>query len=162
MESKPGQGCTFHVFIPALVEHSIIPESPQQHESLPIGTERILIVDDEPLLVHISSRLLEDYGYTVTEVTDSREALEKVRADPQQFDLIITDQTMPGLSGSELAKAILEISPLMPIILCTGHSEMTSAADAMAMGIKKYLGKPIHGDELARTVRMVLDERKKM
>jgi PAS domain S-box-containing protein len=162
VESKPGQGCTFHVFMPALAENSIIPESPQQQKSLPTGTERILIVDDEPLLVHISSRLLENYGYTVTGVTDSREALEKVRADPQQFDLIITDQTMPGLTGNELAKAILEISPLMPIILCTGHSEMTSAADALAMGIKKYLCKPIHGDELARTVRMVLDEQKKL
>ncbi len=162
MESKPGQGCTFRVFIPALAENSTIEEKPKQQESLPTGTERILVVDDEPLLVRISSRLLEDYGYTVTGVTDSKEALEKVRAEPQQFDLIITDQTMPGLSGSELAKAVLQIAPLMPIILCTGHSEITSAEDALAMGIKKYLCKPIHGDELARTVRMVLDEREEL
>ena len=160
--SKPGHGCTFRVSIPALKESSSTPEKPKQQEALPIGTERILVVDDEPLLVHISQRLLEDYGYTVTGVTDSKEALEKVRAEPQQFDLIITDQTMPGLSGSELAKAVLEIAPLMPIILCTGHSEITSAEDALALGIKKYLGKPIHGDELARTVRMVLDEREKL
>jgi len=162
VESKPGLGCTFRVFIPALAENSAIEEEPKQRESLLTGTERILIVDDEPLLVHISQRLLEDYGYTVTGVTDSREALKKVQADPQQFDLIITDQTMPGLSGSELAKAVLEIVPLMPIILCTGHSEMTSATDALAMGIKKYLSKPIQGDELARTVRMVLDEQEKL
>ncbi len=162
VESKLGHGCTFRVFIPALAENSTIEKKPKQQEDLPTGTERILVVDDEPLLVHISSRLLEDYGYTVTGVTDSREALEKVRADPLQFDLIITDQTMPGLSGSELTQAVLEIAPRMPIILCTGHSEMTSATDALAMGIKKYLGKPIHGDELARTVRMVLDEQKKL
>jgi PAS domain S-box-containing protein len=161
VESRKGQGCTFRVFIPALKEEVLIPENSQQQESLQTGSERILIVDDESLLVHISSRLLEDYGYTVTGVTNSREALEKVRADPQQFDLIITDQTMPGLSGCELAKAVLEIAPLMPIILCTGHSEITSANDALALGIKKYLSKPVHGDELARTVRMVLDEQKK-
>lgn len=161
VESKLGQGSTFRAFIPALAENSAIPEIPKQQEFLLTGTEQILIVDDEPLLVHISSRLLEDYGYTVTGITDSKEALERVRADPQRFDLIITDQTMPGLSGSELAKAVLAIAPLMPIILCTGHSEMTSAEDALATGIKRYLSKPIHGDELARTVRMVLDEMKR-
>jgi PAS domain S-box-containing protein len=160
VESKLGQGCTFRVFIPALKEDILIPGKPQQPESSPTGTERILVVDDEPLLVRINSRLLEDYGYTVTGITDSNEALEKVRANPEQFDLIITDQTMPGLSGSELTKAILEIAPLMPIILCTGHSEITSAEDALAMGIKKYLCKPIHGDELAKTVRMVLDDKR--
>ena len=158
VESKPGHGSTFRISIPALEGDNSTPERTKQQESLPIGTERILVVDDEPLLVRINQRLLEDYGYTVTGTTDSREALEKVRAEPQQFDLIITDQTMPGLTGFELAMAILEIAPLMPIILCTGHSEITSAENALAMGIKKYLRKPLKGDELARTVRMVLDQ----
>jgi len=160
VESEPGHGCTFHVSIPALEEDTSTPEETKQQGALPIGTERILVVDDDPLLVRINQRILEDFGYTVTGTTDSREALEKVRAEPQQFDLIITDQTMPGLSGSELAKAVLEIVPLMPIILCTGHSAVTSAEDALAIGIKRYLSKPIQGDELVKTVRMVLDEQK--
>jgi PAS domain S-box-containing protein len=161
VESKPGQGCTFRVHIPALEEDSLPLKITKQQESRPMGTERILVVDDEPLLVRINQRILEDYGYTVVGTTDSREALEKVRAEPQQFDLVLTDQTMPGLSGSELAKAILEIAPLMPIILCTGHSAVTSVEDAYAIGIKKYLCKPVQGDELTRTVRMVLDQQKK-
>ncbi|MDO8948303.1 MAG: response regulator [Desulfocapsaceae bacterium] len=163
VESKPGQGCTFRVFIPALeTELSVLGSAKEQgQDALSTGTERILIIDDEPLLVKINKRLLEDYGYTVTGSTDSREALEKVLADPQQFDLIVTDQTMPGLSGSELAKAVLEVAPHMPIIICTGHSAVTSKEEAMAMGIRKYLHKPVQKDELARTVRMVLDERKK-
>ncbi|MFH2122551.1 MAG: PAS domain S-box protein [Pseudomonadota bacterium] len=158
VESQPGQGCTFRVYLPSLPEDIASPETSTQQEALPFGSERILIVDDEALLVRISQRILEDFGYTVTGTTDSREALALVRQDPQQFNLIVSDQTMPGLSGSELAKAVLEIVPGMPIIICTGHSAITSAEDAYAMGIKKYLLKPVQGDTLARTVRMVLDE----
>ncbi|MDD3814172.1 MAG: response regulator [Desulfocapsaceae bacterium] len=134
------------------------PDKSTQQDSLPFGSERILIVDDEPMLVRIFQRILEDYGYAVTGTTDSREALNKVREAPQQYDLIVSDQTMPGLSGSELAKAVLEIAPAMPIIICTGHSAVTSEEDTSAVGIKKYLLKPVVGDTLARTVRMVLDE----
>ena len=165
VESEPGQGSTFRVFIPALGNGSLIPEQSEQRVkqagTLPLGTERILIVDDEPLLVLINQRLLETYGYTVTGVTDSREALAKVQADPTQFDLIVSDQTMPGLTGSELASAVLAIAPLMPIIICTGHSATVSAKDAYAMGIRKYLYKPVEGDALAGTVRMVLDEQER-
>ncbi|MBU0663831.1 MAG: response regulator [Proteobacteria bacterium] len=134
------------------------PDKPKQEEALPLGTERILVVDDEPLLVQITKRLLEDYGYEVMGITDSREALEKVRAAPQQFDLIVTDQTMAGLTGFELAEAVLEIVPFMPIIICTGHSAVTSKEDAYVIGIREYLYKPVKGDELARTVRLVLDK----
>ena len=74
--------------------------------------------------------------------------------------MIVTDQTMPGLTGSELAKAVFEIAPDMPIILCTGHSSITSVEDALSMGIKQYLYKPIQRDELVKTVRMVLDNQK--
>lgn len=161
VESKPGQGCTFRVYIPAVAQDIASPEKSTQEESLPFGSERILIVDDEPILVRISQRILEDYGYAVTGTSNSSEALELVREDPQQFDLIVSDQTMPGLSGSELAKAVLEIAPAIPIIICTGHSSVTSAEEAYAMGIKRYLLKPVQGDTLARTVRVVLDEQKK-
>ena len=117
-----------------------------------------MVIDDDPLLLRIHQRILEDLGYRVTGMTNSREALEKVAANPQQFDLVLTDQTMPVLTGLELAAAILKIAPAMPIILCTGHSDLISHKAALALGIKRYLQKPLQGDELARTVRMVLNE----
>jgi PAS domain S-box-containing protein len=162
VESTPGKGSTFRVFIPALENSHAILEGPKQQEAagLDPGRGQILVVDDEPLLVEVIVKTLENFGYTVTGVTDSREALEKVRARPNRFDLIITDQTMPGLTGSELAKAILEIVPHMPVIICTGYSAVTSAEDARAMGIKKYIHKPIDTKELTGTVRMLLDEKK--
>lgn len=162
VESTPGKGSTFRVFIPAL-ENPLAPlENPKKQEDagLAPGTGQILVVDDEPLLVEFTAQTLENFGYTVTGVTDSREALEKVRARPNQFDLIITDQTMPGLTGSELARAVLEIVPQMPIIICTGYSAVTSEEDARAMGIKRYIHKPIDTKELTGTIRMLLDEKK--
>jgi two-component system cell cycle sensor histidine kinase/response regulator CckA len=162
VESHPGHGCTFHVHIPVVEEKSSTPERPQKEGAVPIGTERILVVDDDLLLVRINQRILEDYDYRVTGITDSREALKKVQADPTQFDLIITDQTMPDLTGSELASAALKIAPEMPIIICTGHSAVISEEEALTMGIKKFLYKPIHGDELVRAVRIVLDEARKI
>jgi len=159
VESEPGKGSTFRVFIPSLQKDSVSLKKQKTQDFMLSGTERILVVDDEPLLVRINTRYLEGYGYDVTGVTDSREALEKVRAEPKRFDLIVTDQTMPGLTGSELAKAVLEVAPDMPIILCTGHSSVTSAEDASGMGIKRYVYKPVEGDALIRAVRTVLDER---
>ncbi len=158
VESEPGKGSTFRVLIPAMEKSSSTPEKLKQQEDRLLGTERILVVDDEPMLVRINTTILESYGYTVTGITDSREALAKVQADPTQFDLIVTDQTMPGLTGAELAKAVLEVSSTMPIILCTGHSAVTSAEQTLAIGIKKYIYKPVQGYELARDVRMVLDK----
>lgn len=159
VESKPGQGSTFRVRIPVLNRNEILPETLEPRETRTdfSGAERILVVDDELLLVKINQRILEDYGYTVTGTSDSREALEKVRADPRQFDLIITDQTMPGLTGAELARAVLEIAPTMPIILCTGHSGVISEEESKAMEIRKYLHKPLKQDELVKAVREVLD-----
>jgi CheY-like chemotaxis protein len=161
VESKPGQGSTFRVWIPALEQETALPaqQEPAGITTL-TGTERILVVDDELLLVKINQRVLEDYGYTVTGVTDSKQALELVRSDPARFDLLVTDQTMPGLTGIELARAVLERVPDMPVILCTGHSAVASADEVLAMGIRMYLHKPIPADELARAVRMVLNERK--
>ena len=125
-------------------------------KSLPPGNSNILVVDDEPLLVRISTKLLEELGHSVTGTTDSRDALEKFRAHPEKFDLLITDQTMPGLSGAELAKEVLAIKPSMPIIMCTGHFDVVSEEDALAMGITKYVFKPLTGNELLDAVTEVL------
>lgn len=162
VESTVGEGSAFHVYIPALKEGALVSEIREMPEMNLMGKEHILVVDDEPLLVKIHQRILEDYGYTVTGMTDSREALKKVLAEPELFDLVITDQTMPGLTGDELASAILKVAPVMPIILCSGHSDLFSPEKVFSLGIKKYLQKPMGADELVRTVRMVFNEQNEL
>ncbi len=159
LESRPGHGSTFRIMIPTVSVEVEAPEREGQVEDLSAGTERILIVDDEPMLIEMNRMLLEDLGYTVVGVTDSREALAKVRAEPGRFDLIVTDQTLPGLTGSEFAKHVLAIDPSMPIIICTGYSAISSEEEALTIGIKKYIHKPVEEDELVRTIRKILDER---
>lgn len=126
--------------------------------SCPPGTERILVVDDEPAITEMVSQWLAQLGYTVTTSNNSVEALALVRENPSGFDLIITDQTMPFMPGSELAKEALAIRPDLPIILCTGYSAILTEEKAKEIGIKRYAYKPLQGNELARVVREILDE----
>jgi DNA-binding NtrC family response regulator len=156
VESKPGKGSTFHVYIPALQEAAPVPVQTGYAE-IPGGTERILVVDDESLIVNVYKAILERFGYTVTATISSEEALEKVRSHAEDFDLVITDQTMPNLSGVELAREIMKIKADMPIILCSGYSNVVSPEDALALGIKRYAMKPVELTTLAKLVREVLD-----
>ncbi|MFH2058954.1 MAG: LytS/YhcK type 5TM receptor domain-containing protein [Pseudomonadota bacterium] len=160
VDSKPGKGSIFQVYIPALNQGTIAKETSADNEDvLPTGTERILIVDDESVIVEVNKMILERLGYTVTTTTESLLALEKIRSAPDLFDLVISDQTMPGLTGVELSQEILKIRPGMPIIICTGYSSVVSEENSLAMGIRKYLKKPIHTKDLARSIRQVIDER---
>ncbi|MCI5143223.1 MAG: response regulator, partial [Candidatus Electrothrix sp. ATG1] len=129
------------------------------HEPLLGGHERILFVDDEADLVRINRSLLSNLGYRVTVETQSRKALEKIRQHPNAFDLLITDHTMPGLTGSNLAQSVLQLRPDLPIILCTGYTAAFSEQEALQIGIKKYLIKPLSAKKMAETVREVLDEK---
>ena len=119
----------------------------------------ILIVDDEPDITRISESLLGNLGYTVTVENQSLKALRLFQNDPQAFDLLITDHTMPGLTGGELARSILRLRPDMPIILCTGYTTALSEQEALQLGIKKYLIKPLSTRDLAEVVRDVLDKK---
>ncbi|MFH2092174.1 MAG: response regulator [Pseudomonadota bacterium] len=125
---------------------------------MPKGTERILLVDDEEHVSRIETRMLERLGYHVVEKNDSIQAFNLLSRHPDQFDMLITDLTMPGLTGEQLSKKILESNPNFPIIICTGFSEMLDAASAKKMGIKAFLMKPIILSKLAQTVRRVLDD----
>ena len=156
VESTPGQGSTFRVYFPVL-KKDIPPPKKLIETDVPTGTERILLVDDEPLLVKLEQKQLEMAGFQVTGISDSTDALREFQSDPNKFDLIITDQTMPGLRGSELARAILKIRPAIPIILCTGFSSVISKEEALAAGIKKFVVKPTKRHELVTAVRTVLD-----
>jgi CheY-like chemotaxis protein len=156
VESKPGEGATFSVFFPKIENgHSAEIESRAQ---LPTGTERILFVDDEKFQVEFGKQALSHLGYSVTVRTSSFDALELFRANPEAFDLVITDLTMPEMTGDVLVKEIMAIRSDMPVILCTGYSEKMTPAKAKALGIKEMLMKPAGVKEIARTVRNVLDQ----
>jgi len=159
VHSEPGVGTTFDVYLPAV--ESIGEIAPEVVEPVRGGNESILFVDDEPAVVDISKRTLERLGYHVTTRTSSIEALELFRVKRDDFDLVITDQTMPNMTGSDLATEILRIRSDIPIILCTGFSHAISPEKAAALGIREFVMKPIVGAQLGRTVRRVLDETSK-
>ena len=153
--SEPGEGTTFHVYLPLILEEER--EEKESEEPLPTGTERILFIDDEEVLVEIGGQILEQLGYKVVTETSSVQALELFRAEPNRFDLVITDMTMPHMTGDKLARELMTIRPKIPIILCTGHSELVSEAKAEEIGIKAFVMKPLVMRNLAETVRKVLD-----
>ena len=157
VQSEPGKGAIFNVFLP-VIEKTIVREAPIE-KSIPTGTERVLVVDDEEALVNTHRQMLEGLGYEVVTRTSSIEALELFKARPDRFDLVITDMTMPNLTGSELALKLAKIRPDIPIILCTGFSHEITAEKSKEMGIKEFLLKPILREVMAETVRRVLDEK---
>ena len=156
VQSEQGKGTRFDIYLPqtqGLPDELELPEP----RTLPLGTESILLVDDEENLTNIGRALLESLGYRVTVRNSGLEAFQLLKADPQQFDLIITDQTMPKMTGSELVHKALELRSGLPIILCTGYSDQISPEQAQMLGIRKFLYKPIHLAELALSVREALD-----
>ncbi|MDM8555304.1 response regulator [Desulfococcaceae bacterium HSG7] len=132
-------------------------EIKKEFEQPPGGQETILVVDDEDLIKELLRHNLESLGYTVFADNDALAALESFRQNPDQYDLIITDLRMPGLNGDKLAIEAMKIRPAMPVILCTGFSEMTDEKRAMEIGIKELVMKPIIRNQIARTIRHVLD-----
>ena len=153
--SEPGQGTAFHVYLPVIETDAAEPNAIFV-EPAPTGTERILFVDDEEALVDLARRMLETLGYHVTTHTGSVAALEAFRGHPDEFDLVITDMTMPKMTGAELAPRLLEIRPDIPIILCTGFSDLIDEGRAGTIGIRAYLAKPILKNEMAKVIRKML------
>jgi PAS domain S-box-containing protein len=154
--SELGKGTVFHVYLPAWTGE--VKHESEMSISLPTGTECILLVDDEERLVDAEAQILERLGYRVIARTSSSEAMEAFCALPEGFDLVITDQTMPRMTGVELATEILRICPRMPIILCTGFSELETVERARSLGIREVVVKPLVMHHMAITVRRVLDE----
>ncbi|MCG8472642.1 MAG: ATP-binding protein [Desulfobacterales bacterium] len=156
VESQPGHGATFRIWLPT-VNHKDAKYKRTDTQALPQGRERILLVDDETSLVTSGHKILEKLGYKVTRSESATEALNLFKIAEKPFDLVITDMTMPGLSGAEFAKKLLEIKEDLPIILLTGYSHDMDEAKARSMGIRRYLLKPLDRSQLAHTVREVLD-----
>jgi PAS domain S-box-containing protein len=157
VESDPGKGTTFEVFLPR-IEGDFLPEV---DADVPIstGSERILFVDDEEDLVFMVQQMLERFGYRVVTKANSLEALEVFKAQPDQFALVITDQTMPHMTGADLARELLCIRPDIPIILCTGFSEVITADEAKALGVREFVMKPFTPREITETIRRTLDSK---
>ncbi len=159
VKSKRGEGSEFSVYWPlAERNYGHAGESPHQ-KSIPGGNEHLLIVDDEDALVEIVRRMLAGMGYRVTATSQPQKALEIFEADPDSFDLLITDHTMPLITGAELAEHMMNIKPGLPVILCTGYSHSMNPDRAKAMGIKRYLTKPLMAEELGLAIREVLDSK---
>jgi len=160
VSSQLGKGSTFEVYLP-LIEYR--EETGEIEEPGPVigGNERILLVDDEEILADLGRQELEWLGYRVTAMTSSPEALHLFQARPNDFDLVLTDQIMPSMTGADLAQEMLKIRPDLPIILCTGFSEHISVEKALAMGIRRFVMKPLVISQAARIIRSVLDEKRK-
>ncbi len=158
VDSAVDKGSTFHVYFPK----SQGKPAEEKAESVPlsVGGEHILFVDDERPVVEITGKMLESLGYTVTLAPCGEEAFAVFSKDPSRFNLVITDQTMPDLTGLVLARRMLEVRPDLPVIICTGYSETVSAEVAEEAGIQAFAMKPLTKGELARTVRKVLDRRR--
>lgn len=157
VESRHGKGTAFHVFFPRLDGLDV--EMPHEAKAAPKGHgECVLLVDDEEQLVAVGKEMLETLGYKVVARTSSLEALEAFRARSDQFDLVITDLTMPNMTGVQLARELLHIRPDIPIICCTGFSEVITPEGAEKMGISGLVFKPVVMRELAASVRKVLDK----
>ncbi len=156
VESEPGEGTVFQVFFPAI-------ESEAGHETLPgeicpSGIERILLIDDEEVLAEMGTAMLESLGYEVTARTSSLGALETFRQQAARFDLVITDQTMPGMTGMDLIREMRLIRPHIPTILCTGYSTLVSEEQAKAAGVSGFAMKPLTRKGIATLIRNVLDQ----
>ena len=154
--SGPGRFTEFHLYLPRV--NAIIDAEPaifnQQH--LPGGHEHILIVDDEEMLVDMMRQVLEQLGYTVSAYTDSANALKAFLASPRAYDLLITDMTMPGMTGTGLAKAVKAVRNDLPIILCTGFNEQINQENSQSLGIQSLIMKPVGMQQLAETIRSVM------
>jgi PAS domain S-box-containing protein len=157
--SEPGEGATFQILLPEIPAREKSPSNrPCDDLVLPTGSERILIVDDEPALVDVEKEMLENLGYQATAVSSSTNALEVFRKNPYQYDLVITDMIMPDMTGYRLSQKIMEVRQDIPIILCTGYSEHITEEKAKNAGIRDFIMKPFKMNVLAKSIRKTLDE----
>jgi PAS domain S-box-containing protein len=158
LDSAPGQGTRVEVWLPRLAPA----DRPVLPGPYPVASAhgRILLVDDDPLVARAIARMLELVGYDVTTYGDAETALARFRADPGSFDVLLSDQTLPRMRGDELARAVLELRPGLPVILCTGYSERIDEEAARALGARALLAKPLDMKELSAALRDALAERR--
>jgi CheY-like chemotaxis protein len=153
--SEPGKGTTFQIYLPELVGQAEENRLQESHD-IPLGQESILVVDDEAVVAVLHQRILESLGYSVEICTKPEKALALLTADPSAYDLLLTDMTMPKMNGAMLTQAALKIRPTLPVILCTGFSELINEQKAMAIGVRAFAMKPLVRKSIATTIRQAL------
>jgi PAS domain S-box-containing protein len=155
VRSEPTEGTVFTIFFPVVEKQHTVKK---YTGTVPLsGTERILLVDDEEIIVEIVKAMVESLGYTAITTNSSLQALELFRADPYGFDLVITDMTMPNMTGKDLAEKMITVRRDIPIILCTGFTELITEEQAKSIGIRELVMKPVGKNDMAQTIRRVLD-----
>jgi two-component system, cell cycle sensor histidine kinase and response regulator CckA len=157
--SEPGLGTNFHIYLPRIEDAPFLTEAVHS-ETIPTGTEHLLVVDDEEIIATMLQLILQSLGYRITLSCNSLTALALIDQNPMEYDLLITDMTMPHLTGFELAQKARVIRADLPVILCTGFSELINKEQAQALGIQAYLMKPVSVQDLGIAVRKVLDRKK--
>lgn len=157
VSSEPGRGTRFKVLLPLATKQPAA--SPPPAEELSSGSETVLLVDDEESLLQINARRLKQLGYTVITEKDPRQALERVKTAPEHIDIIVTDMTMPHMTGERLITEVMKIRPDLPVILCTGYSNRIDKKSALAVGATEYLEKPFETSVLAKAIHRVLSSK---
>jgi len=160
-ESEEDKGTKFSVYLPVYSGSEVEIPAVSPDAEIPGGNERLLIVDDEHVIAEMTRLLFQKLGYTIQTAPGGDEALDIFNSDPYNFDLIITDQVMPGMSGLDLTREIKRIRPEIPVILCTGYSDIAEPVKAKELGVNEFLSKPVLTEDLAGAIRRVLDSIKK-
>lgn len=158
VHSEVGKGSVFRVFLPISDDKSREKEEELTLEPLTGGTEKVMVVDDEESILISTRELLEDYGYQVSDFSNALLAFKEFKKNPDQFDLVITDMTMPKMTGDELSIELLKLRPDLPVIICTGYSEKITRKKALALGIREYVQKPVDTEKFIQLIRNILDE----
>jgi PAS domain S-box-containing protein len=156
VESVPGKETLFTIYFPKI--SGKISDDAESDKELPTGHERVLFVDDEEAIIEMGREILEELGYQVTVARDGRQALQTFRVNPSQFDIVVTDQAMPNMTGTDLAKEVLALRQDIPIVICTGFSQILDGEAVKAAGIKALTLKPLTKGEIAKTIRSALDK----
>ena len=157
VQSESGKGTAFHIYLPRIIATAALPgTTPGRY--LPMGCEHILLVDDEPSLLQMAKQMLEGLGYEVTAQSSSIDALEVFSKQPNRYDIVITDMTMPHMTGGILAQRMLSIKPDIPIILCSGFSETITEDEILRQNIRAFITKPVTMVQIASTIRSILDK----
>jgi CheY-like chemotaxis protein len=153
--SEEGLGTTFHILLPQYL-HKAEAQAEVQDQGVALGSGKVLFVDDEEFIVDLGGEVLGSLGYTVVGVRSPEAALEEFRKDPRGYDLVITDYTMPGMTGIALCRELLQMRPEVPIIMCSGYAEAVSPEQASAAGVRAFVTKPLTRQQIGETVRSVL------
>lgn len=156
VDNVPGDGASITIYFPEVDPPQHVPQEPEEVRAPAAGSGRILVVDDEEVIADLTRWRLESMGYEVYATTSSHDALKMFRAEPDFFDAILTDQTMPNMTGTQLATAVMEIRPDIPVILCSGYSAHVDDDLARQLGIRVFLLKPVERTELAKAMRQAL------